>query len=83
MAGKKDTELLALKESMGEKAYWNEYKRLYMKASFDSERDVRFSGLSYTNSKEKLDAVREKYKHGISREIIEQTFEVWSKGIKE
>ena len=34
----------------------------------------RFSGLDYTNSEEKLNAIKEKYKNGVTREILEEMF---------
>ena len=36
----------------------------------------RFSGQSYENSTEKLMAIREKYKNGVNKEIIEEMMEV-------
>ena len=35
-------------------------------------KDQRYSGLNYTNSEEKLNAIKEKYKNGVTREILEE-----------
>lgn len=35
-------------------------------------RKGRFSGLDYENDEEKLNEIREKYKDGVSREVIEE-----------
>lgn len=32
----------------------------------------RYSGLDYFNSEEKLNAIKEKYKNGVTREILEE-----------
>ena len=34
--------------------------------------DIRYSKQHYTNSKEKLNSIREKYKNGVTQEIMEE-----------
>lgn len=45
-----------------------EYNRGY--AHVINNFDKRFSGLSYENSEEKLNEIREKYKNGVTDEIV-------------
>lgn len=35
-------------------------------------KDIRYSGLVYENSAEKLAAIKEKYKNGVTKEILEE-----------
>lgn len=38
----------------------------------ECKKQRRYSGLKYKNSKEKLNQIREKYKNGVSKKIIEK-----------
>lgn len=34
----------------------------------------RYSGMNYTNSKEKIEAIKQKYKNGVTLQILEEMF---------
>lgn len=52
------------------------YSRMYVFTISRTKHDVRNSGKKYANSKEKLLAIKEKYKNGISKEMIENWLEI-------
>lgn len=54
------------------KNYNKEYVRTFQKLNSNS----RYSKKKYTNSKEKLLAIKEKYKNGVSKGMIENWLEV-------
>lgn len=64
----------------GSSACSTECKKIYHKMyGFTLNRvkwNTRNSGKKYTNSKEKLLAIKEKYKNGISKEMIENWLEI-------
>lgn len=52
------------------------YHKMYSFTMDRTRRDVRNSGKKYTNSKEKLLAIKEKYKNGVTKEMIENWLEI-------
>lgn len=59
-------------------------KRIYpaSDSAFVHERkDVRFSGREYTNSLEKLEVIKEKYKDGVRPKHVEALVEAWLRGV--
>ena len=66
-----DKELKAYRKLIGVKEYETQYHRLYSEAKQNNE---RYSGLKYTNSKAKLNAIKEKYRNGISVETLNLMF---------
>lgn len=66
----KDRELRAYQEKIGSQ----EYRALYMyelnKAKRISKNDIRHSKTHYVNSAEKLNAIKQKYKNGVTEEIL-------------
>lgn len=39
------------------------------------EKSKRFSGMIYDNPPEKIEAIKEKYKNGVTKEILQELFE--------
>lgn len=66
-----DKELKAYRKLIGVKEYEMQYHRLYSEAKQHKE---RYSGLEYTNSPERLQKIKEKYKDGVSLEILNSMF---------
>lgn len=66
----KDEELRAYQKKIGSK----EYRALYIyeanKARRLSKNDIRHSKTHYANSEEKLNAIKQKYKNGVTKEIL-------------
>lgn len=71
----KDQELAEYQKSIGAKKYREEYIKLYQRGR---KCLTRFSGEKYENSPEKLKQIKEKYKNGVSKNIINNML-----GIKE
>lgn len=55
---------------VGNKEYHREYSRQYERSKYIKENNTRASNLSYTNDKEKIKNIKDKYKNGISDEFI-------------
>lgn len=72
---KKDPELAAYKDMVGEDNYWREYNNLRMQAK---QSKSRYSKLKYINTVDKLNEIKNKYKNGVSKETINEML-----GIKE
>lgn len=68
----KDKELREYQEKIGREAYDKMYRKLYTQAV--QSPDKRFSGKKYVNSKERLKAIKEKYKNGVTMDILEEMF---------
>ena len=68
----KDEELRNYQERLGAK----EYRALYLynanKVRRLARNNIRQSGKHYVNSKEKLNAIKEKYRNGVTQEIMEE-----------
>ena len=66
----KDKELRVYQEKIGSK----EYRALYIyeanKARRLTKNDTRHSRMNYANSAEKLNAIKQKYKNGVTKEIL-------------
>lgn len=52
------------------------YHRMYLFTVFRQRDNVRNSGKKYTNSNEKLLAIKEKYKNGVPKGLIEDWLEI-------
>ena len=67
-----DEELRAYQERIGAE----QYRALYLYESNKVRRmmrnNIRQSRKDYVNSKEKLNAIKEKYKNGVTQEIMEE-----------
>lgn len=49
-----------------------EYRKRKQRRKTRKNKTMRFSGEIYTNSEQKLNAIREKYKNGITKEILKE-----------
>lgn len=49
-----------------------EYQRRKQRQKNRKNKTMRFSGDIYTNSEQKLNAIKEKYKNGITKEILKE-----------
>jgi adenine specific DNA methylase Mod len=71
----KDEELRAYQERIGAK----QYRALYMyelnKAIRLRKSNKRYSGENYVNPEEKLNAIKEKYKNGVTDDILAEFME--------
>ena len=67
-----DEELRVYQKRLGAE----QYRALYLYESNKVRRlmrnNIRQSGKDYVNSKEKLNAIKEKYKNGVTQEIMEE-----------
>ena len=68
-----DEELCDLRDRLGEEKFRRVYRRLYQEVR--NSPNKRYSGLHYENSSEKLKAIKEKYKHGVTKEQINKMLE--------
>jgi hypothetical protein len=66
----KDEELRAYQERIGTKLYREIYLYEANKVRRLTKHNTRYSKKHYINSKEKLNAIKEKYKNGITTEIL-------------
>lgn len=69
-----DPELAEYHDRIGAEEYKKQYASLYQMGKYNA----RYSRMKYTNSKSKIDAIREKYKNGIPKGEINRML-----GIKE
>ena len=68
----KDEELKAYQERLGAKQYRALYLYETNKVRRLTRNNIRNSGTHYVNSEEKLNAIKEKYKNGVTQEIMEE-----------
>lgn len=70
----KDEELREYQKELGSE----QYRALYLYEANKVRRlmrnNIRHSGKDYVNSKEKLNAIKEKYRNGVTQEIMEEWF---------
>lgn len=64
---KRDKELQNYKKLIGDKQYNNEYHALYV---FARDSKFRHSKREYINDEFKLQKIKEKYKNGVTQDII-------------
>ena len=57
-------------KEVGELEFHKEYSRQYERSKYLRQTNVRASKLNYTNDKKKLDQIKNKYKNGVSDEMI-------------
>lgn len=67
MARVMEKELAEYKDKIGKDEYRRQYNQLYREAKQHTQ---RYSGKTYTNSKEKLEAIKQKYKNGVTDDIL-------------
>ena len=68
----KDEELRAYQKRIGAKQYRALYLYESNKAIRLARNDIRHSRTHYVNSAEKLDAIKQKYKNGVTQEIMKE-----------
>ena len=68
----KDEELKDYQERIGAERYRDLYLYETNKVRRLTKSNERYSGKHYANSVEKLNAIRQKYKNGVTQEIIEE-----------
>lgn len=69
----KDPELREYQERQGSEQYRLEYAALYLSARHTKNK--RYSGKVYQNTPEKLQAIKEKYKNGVTEEMLKSWLE--------
>lgn len=65
----KNDELLLYRKRVGDAEYRRQYETLYR---FARQSKRRHSGNDYSNSKERLQSLKEKYKNGVSLDTIKE-----------
>lgn len=65
-----DPDLIELRERIGAEKYMNIYRGVYTKTR--NHGNARYSGMRYTNSKERIAALKEKYKNGVPEGVINE-----------
>lgn len=65
----KDDELRAYQQRIGAKEYKRQYQALYSEARPSNK---RYSGKEYKNTPDKLKALKEKYKNGVTDETVRE-----------
>ena len=60
------------KELIGKEEYRRQYLKTYARTVYSIKIDRRNSGMEYTNSKEDLDKIKEKYKNGVTNDILKE-----------
>ena len=73
-----EPELQELHDKLGSKAYLKLYAYIYTKTLNSGSK--RYSGKRYTNSSEKLAALKKKYADGVPAGIIEQMLRINENG---
>ena len=66
----KDDELRAYRDTIGADEYQKEYMYFYIATRQKMKVDIRHSKKRYVNSEQKLNEIKEKYKHGVTDEIL-------------
>lgn len=66
----KDRELREYQKRIGAEEYRRQYQSLYLQTKYKK----RYSNKVYENSPEKIKAMKEKYKNGITNDILEEIF---------
>lgn len=67
--GSGDPELSELRQKIGKEKFQRLYNTMYNHASTSNK---RYSGKTYENRPEKLQAIKEKYKNGVTKEILDE-----------
>lgn len=65
----KDKELKEYQNQIGVKEYSKQYHKIYNLSKITNK---RFSGKDYENSEERLNEIKEKYKNGVTKEILDE-----------
>ena len=72
MSIKLDDDMQEMCDTLGHDKYVNEYKAIYCKTAYRLKNDIRNSNKKYKNNKKKLDEIKEKYKNGVTNEILKE-----------
>ena len=67
----KDKELAELYDNLGKKTYNDLYRKIYMNCK-NTKSHKRASGKIYENDEKKIAGIKEKYKNGVTKEIINE-----------
>lgn len=78
---KSDSDFQKYRDKIGDEEYVRQYNQIRQKTIQHLKKDVRFSGREYTNSLEKLEVIKEKYKDGVKHEHVEALVDAWLKGV--
>ena len=70
MPKKLDDELMEYKRKIGK----NEFKSLYAKLYQEAKCNKRFSGEHYINTEDKINAIKDKYKNGVTNKILSELY---------
>lgn len=65
-----DPDFIELRDRIGTEQYRDLYRNVYTKTR--NHGNVRYSGMRYTNSKERIAALKEKYKNGVPEGVINE-----------
>lgn len=60
------------RKEIGSKEYRIQYSEIYYLTKYRYEHDVRHSHTKYENSKDKIDEIKEKYKNGVTENILKE-----------
>ena len=67
----KDKELAELQDNLGKKTYNDLYIKIYMNCK-NNKSHKSASGKIYENDEKKIAGIKEKYKNGVTKEIINE-----------
>lgn len=70
----KDEELRAYQKRIGTKQYRALFLYEANKVRRLTRNNIRYSKTNYVNSEEKLNAIKEKYKNGVTEDILQEMF---------
>ena len=71
-----DSELEDYRLEIGSKEYTREYNLIQMRTVYKMKQDIRDSGLKYKNSDDKIKDIKEKYKNGVTKDILKEWLSV-------
>ena len=60
------------KEQIGEREYQHQYSSIYYLTKYRYEHDIRCSHSKYRNDENKINEIKEKYKNGVTDEILKE-----------
>ena len=64
------------REQVGRKEFQIQYNTLYYLTKYRYEHDVRNSHVKYENDENKLKEIKEKYKNGVTKDIINEMLSI-------
>ena len=69
-----DDELNEYRLSIGIETYEKEYNIIYGRTDYRTKHNIRNSGQDYKNTDSKIKDIREKYKNGVTADILNEWF---------